>query len=78
MVGQDDETDAYIFYDCAPESPKGRRSLCYDREALAARKEHQPKDNAVDVASAMGITLLSEQQYRTLQTLGEFDLKTSS
>jgi hypothetical protein len=78
VVGCDKETGEYIFYDCLPESPKGRRSLCYDREALEARKGHKPKDNAVDMAAAMGIDLLTEEQYRDLQKLGEFDLKTSS
>lgn len=77
-VGQDKETGEYIFYDCSAESPKGRRSLCYDREALAARKEHKPKDNAIDMAAAMGIEMLTEAQYRELQTLGNFDTKTSS
>src|SRR5690606_18721334 len=66
------------FYDCSAESPKGRRSLCYDREALKSRKENKPKDNATDAAAAMGIELLTEEQYRELQQLGEFDLKTSS
>ena len=78
VVGQDKETGEYIFYDCSAESPKGRRSLCYDREALAARKEHKPKDNAIDMAAAMGIEMLTEAQYRELQTLGNFDTKTSS
>ena len=78
VVGYDKKTDEYIFYDCSAESPKGRRSLCYDREALDARKEHKPKDSAVDMAAAMGIELLTEEQYRALQQLGEFDLKTSS
>jgi hypothetical protein len=78
VVGHDKETDEYIFYDCSPESPKGRRSVCYDREALDARKENKPRDNAIDVAAAMGIELLTEEQYRELQTLGEFDTKTSS
>lgn len=68
----------FVFCDCAPETPSGRRSLCYDRAALEARKEHKPKDSAVDMAAAMGIELLSEAQYRRLQELGEFDLKTSS
>jgi hypothetical protein len=78
VVDVDKKTGEYIFYDCAEESPKGRRSLCYDRGALDARKEHKPKDNAVDVASAMGVELLTEEQYRELQKLGEFDTKTSS
>jgi uncharacterized protein DUF4256 len=78
VVGQDKETGEYIFYDCSGESPKERRSLCYDREALAARKEHKPKDNAIDMAAAMGIEMLTEAQYRELQTLGNFDTKTSS
>ena len=78
VVGFDKKTGEYIFYDCAAESPKGRRSLCYDREALDARKEHKPKDNAMDVAAAMGVELLTEEQYRELQKLGEFDTKTSS
>jgi hypothetical protein len=71
-------TGEYIFYDCSAESPKGRRSLCYDREAHEARKEFKPENNAVDMAAAMGIELLSEEQYRELQKLGNFDLKTSS
>jgi len=70
--------DEYIFYDCSAESPNGRRSLCYDREALESRKEHKPKNNVIDTAAAMGIELLSEEQYRKLQKLGSFDLKTSS
>jgi len=78
VVGHDKETGDYIFYDCSPESPKGRRSLCYDREALESRKEHKPKDSAVNVAAAMGIELLAEEQYRELQKLGEFDTKTSN
>jgi hypothetical protein len=78
VVGQDKKTGEYIFYDCSAESPKGRRSLCYDGEALASRKEHKPKDSAVEAAAAMGITLLTEEQYRELQTLDEFDTKTSS
>ena len=78
VVGHDKKTGEYIFYDCSAESPKGRRSLCYDREALNARKEFKPKDSAVNMAAAMGIELLSEEQYRELQKLGEFDLKTSS
>jgi hypothetical protein len=78
VVGYDKKTDEYIFYDCSAESPKGRRSFCYDREALESRKENKPKNNAIDIAAAMGIELLTEEQYRELQTLGEFDLKTSS
>jgi hypothetical protein len=78
VVGQDKKTGEYIFYDCSAESPKGRRSLCYDREALDSRKENKPKGNAMDMASAMGIELLTEEQYRELQKLGEFDTKTSS
>ena len=78
VVGHDKKTGEYIFYDCSAESPNGRRSLCYDREALVARKEHKPKNNVVDVADAMGIELLTEQQYRELQQLGNFDTKTSS
>ena len=78
VVGHDKKTGEYIFYDCSPESPNGRRSLCYDREALEARKEHKPKDNAIDMAAAMGIELLTEEQYRELQKLGNFDMKTSS
>jgi hypothetical protein len=78
VVGYDKKTGEYIFYDCSAESPKGRRSVCYDREALESRKEHKPKDSAVDMASAMGVELLTEEQYRELQKLGEFDMKTSS
>ncbi|MGG4344116.1 DUF4256 domain-containing protein [Paenibacillus lautus] len=78
VVGHDNKTGEYIFYDCSAESPKGRRSLCYDREALESRKEHKPKNSAVEMATAMGIELLSEEQYRELQKLGNFDLKTSS
>jgi uncharacterized protein DUF4256 len=78
VVGNDKKTGEYIFYDCSSESPKGRRSICFDREALEARKEHKPKDSAVDMATAMGIELLTEEQYRGLQKLGEFDTKTSS
>ena len=78
VVGFDKKTGEYIFYDCAAESPKGRRSFCYDREALQSRKENKPKDNAVDAAAAMGVELLTEEQYRELQKLGEFDTKTSS
>ena len=78
VIGFDKKTGEYIFYDCAAETPKGRRSICYDREALDSRKENKPKDNAVGMASAMGIELLTEEQYRELQKLGEFDTKTSS
>jgi hypothetical protein len=78
VVGLDKKTGEYIFYDCAAESPKGRRSICYDHEALEARKEHKPKDSAVNMANDMGIKLLTEEQYRDLQKLGEFDTKTSS
>lgn len=78
VVGHDKKTGEYIFFDCSPETPKDRRSLCYDREALDSRKEHKPKNSAVDMAAAMGIDLLTEEQYRELQKLGEFDTKTSS
>lgn len=78
VVGFDKKAGEYIFYDCSAETPKGRRSVCYDREGLESRKEHKPENNAVDMAAAMGIEILSEEQYRELQTLGEFDLKTSS
>jgi hypothetical protein len=78
VVGYDKKTGEYIFYDCSAESPKGRRSLCYDGEALASRKEHKPKDSAVEMAATMGIEILTEEQYRELQDLGEFDTKTSS
>jgi hypothetical protein len=78
VVGYDKKTGEYIFYDFSPESPKGRRSVCYDRAALIARKEHKPKTSAMDMAEEMGVTLLTEAQYRELQKLGEFDLKTSS
>jgi len=78
VVAHDKKTGEYIFHDCSEESPKGRRSICYDREALESRKEHKPKDNAADMAAVMGIELLTEEQYRELQKLGEFDLKTSS
>jgi hypothetical protein len=78
VVGHDKKTGEYVFYDCSAESPKGRRSFCYDREALESRKEHKPKNNAVDMAAAMGIELLTEEQYRELQRLGDFDTKTSS
>ena len=72
------KTDEYIFYDCSPESPRGRRSVCYDREALESRKEHKPTDNAIDMAATIGIELLTEEQYRELQKLGNFDSKTSN
>ena len=78
VVGHDKKSGEYIIYDCSSESPKGRRSFCYDRAALESRKEHKPADNAVDAAAAIGIELLTEEQYRELQTLGEFDTKTSS
>ncbi|HEK9102753.1 DUF4256 domain-containing protein [Bacillus pfraonensis] len=78
VVGHDEEKDEYIFYDCSAESPKGRRSLCYDREGLESRKKHKPENNAIDMATAMGIELLTEEQYRALQKLGNFDMKTSS
>jgi len=78
VVGYDKKTDEYIFYDCSPESPKGRRSICYDDEALEARKEHKPEDSAINMAASMGIEILTEEQYRELQQLGNFDLKTSS
>ena len=78
VVGQDKETDEYIFFDCSAESPKGRRSVCYDREGLESRKEHKPENNAIDMAAAMGLELLTEEQYRALQKLGNFDTKTSS
>src|SRR6476661_105535 len=78
VVGHDKKTGEYIFYDCSAESPKGRRSVCYDREALESRKEHKPENNALDMAAAMGMELLTEEQYRELQKLGTFDAKTSS
>jgi hypothetical protein len=78
VVGHDRKTGEYIFDDCSAESPKGRRSVCYDREALESRKEHKPKNSAIDIAAAMGIEILTEEQYRELQTLGNFDTKTSS
>ncbi len=78
LVGYDKKTDKYIFYDCSPESPAGRRSICYDREGLESRKEHKPKNNAIDMADEMGIELLTEEEYRDFQKLGNFDLKTSS
>ena len=78
VVGHDEKIGEYVFYDCSPESPKGRRSVCYDGEALESRKEHKPEDNAIDMAAAIGIELLTEAQYRALQKLGNFDSKTSS
>jgi hypothetical protein len=78
VVGYDKKTGEYIFYDCSAESPQGRRSVCYDREALESRKEFKPKDTAMDMAAAMGIEILTEEQYRELQKLGDFDTKTSS
>jgi hypothetical protein len=78
VIGLDNKTGEYIFYDCSPESPKGRRSLCYDREALESRKEFKPVNNALDLAAAMGIEILTEEQYKELQKLGEFDTKTST
>jgi hypothetical protein len=78
VVGYDKKTGEYIFYDCSAESPQGRRSLCYDREALESRKEYKPKDTAMDLSAAMGSELLTEEQYRELQKLGNFDTKTSS
>jgi hypothetical protein len=78
VVGSDKKTGEYIFYDCSAESPKGRRSVCYDGEALESRKEHKPKNSAIDMAAGMGIEILTEAQYRKLQELGEFDMKTSS
>jgi hypothetical protein len=78
VVGYDNKTGDFLFYDCSDESPRGRRSICYDQEALEARKEHKPGNSALNLAAFMGIDLLNEEQYRELQTLGEFDLKTSS
>lgn len=78
VVGYDEETDEYVFYDCSAESPKGRRSLCYDREALEARKKHKPENSAMDMAAAMGIEMLTEEAYRELQKLENFDKKTST
>ena len=78
VVGEDKKSGEYLFLDCSPESPKGRTSVCYDREGLESRKEHKPKNNAMDMAAAMGIELLNEEQYRELQKLGEFDTKSSS
>ncbi len=78
VVGHDKKTGEYIFFDCSAESPKGRRSICYDREALEARKEHKPKNSALGMAADMGVEILPEEQYRALQKLGNFDTKTSS
>lgn len=78
VVGYDKEADEYVFYDCSPESPKGRRSICYDPQALASRKQNKPENSAVGMASDMGIEVLTEEEYRELQKLGKFDLKTSS
>jgi hypothetical protein len=78
VVGFDKKAGEYVFFDCSAESPQGRRSLCYDREALESRKEHKPKNDAASMAAAMGVELLTEEEYRELQKLGEFDLKTSS
>ena len=78
VVGYDKKTGEYAFYDCSPETPKERRSICYDHEALESRKEHKPKDSAIGMANAMGVEILTEEQYRELQTLGKFDTKTSS
>jgi len=78
VVGYDKNTNEYLFFDCVAESPKGRRSLCYDRKALDSRKEHKPKNSAIDMAEEMGIEILNEEQYRALQELGNFDTKTSS
>ena len=78
VVGYDTETDAYVFYDCSPESPTGRRSLCYDRVAWESRRENKPTGNAMDMAASMGIEMLTEEQYRTLQQLGKYDTKTSN
>ncbi|MGV3685943.1 MAG: DUF4256 domain-containing protein [Daejeonella sp.] len=78
VVGYDQKTGEFIFYDCSPESPKGRRSICYDPEALESRKEHKPADSAIDMAADMGIEILTEEEYRELQKFGKFDAKTSS
>jgi len=78
VVGYDQKTEEYIFFDCSPESPKGRRNVCYDQKALESRKENKPENSALDMAADMGIEILSEEEYRALQKLGEFDLKTSS
>lgn len=78
VIGYDKKTSEFLFVDCSPETPKGRTSICYDREGLESRKEHKPKNNAVDMAAEMGVELLTEAQYRELQELGDFDMKTSS
>jgi len=78
VVGYDEKTGAYVFYDCSAQSPEGRRNVCYDRESLESRKKHKPDNNAIDMAAAMGIEILTEEQYRELQKLGAFDTKTSS
>jgi hypothetical protein len=78
VINYDAKTNEYIFYDCSAESPKGRRSFCYDRQALESRKEHKPQNNVIDMAAAMGIEILTEEQYRELQQLGDFDMKSSS
>lgn len=78
VIGYDEQADQFLFVDCSAESPKGRRSICYDHEALESRKQHKPEDSAMNMAAAMGIELLTEEQYRELQKLGKFDLKTSS
>jgi hypothetical protein len=78
VVGHDEKTNEYVFYDCSPQSPKGRTSLCYDREALDARKEFKPKNSAIEMAAALGVEMLTEEQYQELQKLGEFDTKSSS
>ena len=78
IIGLDKKTGEYVFVDCSPETPKGRRSICYDREGLESRKEHRPDNSAIDLATSMGIELLTEEQYHDLQKLGEFDVKTSS
>jgi hypothetical protein len=78
VVGHDGRTGEYVFHDCSAETPKGRRSVCYDREALESRKEHKPGNSAVEMAAGMGVEILTEEQYRALQALGEFDIKTSS
>ncbi len=78
VIGHDKRTGEYVFYDCSPESPKGRTNVCYDREALDARKEHKPKNSAADMAAAMGIELMTEEEYQDLQKLGDFDTKSSS
>jgi hypothetical protein len=78
VVGHDEKTGEYVFYDCSVESPAGRRNVCYDREALESRKEHKPENSAVDMAAALGIDILTEEEYRALQELGKFDMKTSS